>query len=70
MDDIIQSIVQIVGSLGFPIAACVGMFWYMMKKDEQHKAEIDLLSAAVQNNTLVMTEIRDRLDEIKGKKDV
>lgn len=60
-----EEIIQIVGTLGFPIAAYVGIFIYMIKKDEQHKAEIDLLSAAVQNNTLVMTEIRDRLEELK-----
>lgn len=60
-----DEIIQVISSLGFPIAAYVGIFIYMIKKDEQHKAEIDLLSAAVQNNTLVMTEIRDRLDELK-----
>lgn len=59
-----DELIQMIGSLGFPIAAYVGLFIYMMKKDEQHKAEIDLLSAAVQNNTLVMTEIRDRLDKL------
>lgn len=64
MEELIQLLVQFVGTLGFPIAAYVGIFVYMMKKDEQHKAEIDLLSAAVQNNTLVMTEIRDKLDKI------
>lgn len=69
MEELIQFLVQLVGTLGFPIAAYVGIFIYMMKKDEQHKAEIDLLSAAVQNNTLVMTEIRDKLDKL-DKKDV
>lgn len=64
MEELIQFLVQLIGTLGFPIAAYVGIFIYMMKKDEQHKAEIDLLSAAVQNNTLVMTEIRDKLDKI------
>lgn len=64
MEELIQVLGQFVGTLGFPIAAYVGIFIYMMKKDEQHKAEIDLLSAAVQNNTLVMTEIRDKLDKI------
>lgn len=64
MEELIQFLVQLIGTLGFPIAAYVGIFIYMMKKDEQHKAEIDLLSAAVQNNTLVMTEIRDKLDKL------
>jgi len=69
MEELIQILSQFVGTLGFPIAAYIAIFIYMMKKDEQHKAEIDLLSAAVQNNTLVMTEIRDKLDKY-DKKDV
>lgn len=63
MEDVLSAI----STLGFPIAAYVGLFWYMMRKDEQHKAEIDLLSQAVQNNTLVMTEVRDRLDQIRDQ---
>lgn len=66
----LEGIIQAVGSLGFPIVAYGAIFWYMTQKDKQHKAEIDLLSAAVQNNTLVMTEIRDRLDDIKAKSNV
>ena len=62
-----EEVLQAISTLGFPIAAYVGLFWYMVKKDGQHKAEIDLLSNAVQNNTIVMTEIRDRLDELKDR---
>lgn len=62
-----EEILSAISTLGFPIAAYVGLFLYMMKKDEQHKAEIGLLSNAVQNNTIVMTEIRDRLDELKDR---
>ena len=65
-----EEVLQAISTLGFPIAAYIGLFWYIMKKDEQHKEEINLLSNAVQNNTIVMTEIRDRLDEIKGKANV
>lgn len=59
-----DAIIQMIGTVGFPIVAYFVMAAYMMRKDEQHKAEIDLLSAAVQNNTIVMTEIRDRLDKL------
>ena len=27
----VSSIVQVIGSLGFPIAACIAVFWYLMK---------------------------------------
>lgn len=65
-----DAIIQMIGAVGFPIVAYFVMAAYMMRKDEQHKAEIDLLSAAVQNNTIVMTEIRDRLDKLNNKDNV
>lgn len=55
------SITQAISSLGFPIAVCLICFWYINKREEQNKAEIDKLSEAVNNNTLVMQKLVDRL---------
>ena len=62
----VSGIVQIVGSLGFPIAACIAVFWYLMKESENHKAEVNKLSEALQNNTLALTKLCDELE--KGAK--
>ena len=56
-----DNIVQIVAQLGFPIAMCLLMFWYVTKKDEAHKEEITKMSEAVNNNTLVMQKLIDKL---------
>lgn len=58
-----SSIVQIIGSLGFPIAACIAVFWYLMKESESHKAEVNKLSEALQNNTLALTKLCDELEK-------
>ena len=63
----VSSIVQIIGSLGFPIAACVAVFWYLMRESENHKAEVVKLTEALQNNTLALTKLCDKLE--KGEKD-
>lgn len=63
------SITQAISSLGFPIAVCLICFWYINKRDEQHKAEIDKLSEAVNNNTLVMQKLADRLEDDDDEKD-
>ena len=59
-----NTIVQLIGSLGFPIVCCIALFWRMIKSDESHKAEIDKLTDALNNNTLVLQQLSDLL---KGK---
>lgn len=63
------SITQAISSLGFPIAVCLICFWYINKREEQNKAEIDKLSEAVNNNTLVMQKLVDRLGGDGDEKD-
>lgn len=63
----VSGIVQIVGSLGFPIAACIAVFWYLMKESENHKAEVGKLSEALQNNTLALTKLCDELEKGERK---
>lgn len=58
-----NTIIQAVGSLGFPIVMCGCLFWRMIKSDEQHKAEMDKLSEALNNNTLVITKLSDKLNK-------
>lgn len=36
----INAITQIIASLGFPIAACVAMFWQNTKLEKQHQEEM------------------------------
>ena len=58
-----NTIIQIVGSLGFPIVMCGALFWRQVKSDEQRKAEMDKLSEALNNNTLAITKLSDKLDK-------
>lgn len=59
----VSGLIQVVGSLGFPIAACIAVFWYLMKESENHKAEVTKLSEALQNNTLALTKLCDELEK-------
>lgn len=58
----VSSIAQFVSTLGFPIAVCLLCFWYINKREEQHKEEVTELAKAINNNTLVMQKLVDRLD--------
>lgn len=56
-----SQVMQLIGSLGFPIVACVMLYIRMEKQDENHKAEVSELTKAIQNNTIVMQKLVDRL---------
>ena len=50
----LNTIAQFVSQLGFPIAVCLLCFWYINKREEQHKDEVSELAKAINNNTVVM----------------
>lgn len=67
-----MDIVTIIQTVGFPIAACVGMAWYVKYITDQHNAQMDKLTDtyqesiseiknAVENNTIVMTRLTTQL---------
>lgn len=57
-----QTIMTAISSLGFPIVCCLIVLYMYWKSDQTHKAEVDKLSEAVQNNTVVMEKILERLE--------
>ncbi len=56
-------IVDFISKLGFPIACCIAMFMMMEKERESHKEEMKQVTDAVNNNTLVLQKLIDKLDE-------
>lgn len=57
----VNTLIQLVSSLGFPIVCCGALFWKMVKTDEQHKEEIDKVTEALNNNTIALTKLSDKL---------
>lgn len=58
----VSSIVQLIGSLGFPIAACCYMFYSLERERDSHKEEMAQITEALNNNTLVMQKLVDSLN--------
>lgn len=59
-----QEVETLITSVGFPIAMCLLFAWYIYKRDEkdstkdiEHKQEVDKLSEAISNNTIVMEKL-------------
>nr|DAH76447.1 MAG TPA: YvrJ protein family protein [Caudoviricetes sp.] len=54
-------IVQLISSLGFPIACCIAMFWQNNKLNENHKEETNKLNEAINNNTIALNHLIDKI---------
>lgn len=69
-----NTIITMVGSLGFPIVACIFMAIFFNKVNENYRSDIKELSSnhkeemakvteAIANNNTLLERILDRLDE-------
>ncbi len=61
MDNILQAI----STVGFPIALTLILLWYIYDSSNKHKEEIDKISEALNNNTLALTKLLDRMERDK-----
>lgn len=68
----VNAIITLVGSLGFPIVACIGMAWFFSKTNENyrndikeiqlnHKTEMDSIKEALNNNTIALQKLVDKI---------
>lgn len=51
-------IIQLVGSLGFPIVCCGALFWFVVKKTEA-------LEQTIEDNTRILQRLYDLLGGVK-----
>lgn len=58
----VTAIAQMISTVGFPIACCIIMFQALTKEQENHKQEMSAVTAALNNNTVALTKLSDRLE--------
>ena len=59
------TIINSIATVGFPIVMCLSFMFYIKYLTDQHKDEINKLSESVNNNTLVMQQLLDKLGDDK-----
>ena len=62
----VDVITQLIGSMGFPIACVIAMFWFWNKEREDHKLEMQKMTEALNNNTLALVKIESVLENGKN----
>lgn len=55
-------IAQMIGNVGFPIVCCICLFYYMGKSTQQHAEEIDKIRESLNNNTIALTKLCERIE--------
>lgn len=66
-----ENIVTIISSLGFPIAMCIFVCWYVMKQNENYRQDIKDMQVShkeeIEKLTRALNKLCDKLDEyMKG----
>lgn len=57
----VGSITQIVSTVGFPIAMCVALLWYIKDLTDKHKQETEQFTEALNVNSLILQKLCDTL---------
>ena len=53
----LPSIIELIGTIGFPIVMCLILLQYMDKQNEKHDKEVHELTETINNNTKILTEL-------------
>ena len=62
MDDILTAI----STVGFPIVCCLILGYLLIQEQQAHKEESSRLVESINNNTLIMRELKQLIYDIKG----
>lgn len=65
---------SIIGALGFPIVACIGLAWYVKYQTDLFKVQLEHITTAhnnemidmrtaLNNNTIALQKLCDKLDK-------
>ena len=58
---LLKAVTQVISSIGFPIAICLILLWFIKDMLEKHKDETNKFTESLNNNTLVLQRVCDML---------
>lgn len=58
---LLQAVMQVISTIGFPIAICLILLWFIKDILEKHKEETNKFTESLNNNTLVLQRVCDML---------
>lgn len=64
----LTTVLQLISTVGFPIAMCIYLLFYIKSFDEKYCEQLTNMSKAIENNTLVITKLATKLDMFDEEK--
>ena len=61
--DTVTTVLSAISTVGFPIVMCLIMVWLNKVQTEKHDAEMKEVTKAIENNTLVMMQIAEKISD-------
>lgn len=61
-----DTILEAISTVGFPIAMCVALLYNNSQLSQKHKEETEAFTNALNENTLVLQKLCDKLDVERG----
>lgn len=58
-----QTVIQVISNVGFPIAATAALYMQLAKEQENHKEEMNALKDVIQANTVALVELKEKLND-------
>lgn len=68
LQEVLTAISTAISTVGFPIAACVALFWFNYKQTELHREETQKLSETINNNTVALTKLSEKIQHLEEVK--
>lgn len=59
-----DTIVSMISTMGFPIAMCLVLMWYVYMKDKQHSDDLKKLTDAVNTQNSSIVKLCERIDRL------
>ncbi len=59
--EMVTTFTTLVNTIGFPIAVCIALFWFLYQENKSHKEETKRMTEAIDNNTAVMNKMLDKI---------
>ena len=64
----ISAIAQLISTIGFPIAMCIYLLFYIKSFDEKYCEKLDSMAKAIENNTLVIAKLMAVINDMEDNK--
>ena len=67
MADFFSATIQGVSTIGFPALMCIIILRYMQENDNKNREQVKELAKALENNSLVVTKLMERIDKLSER---